>query len=102
MVRRLVAQRLMRSLGVVEPEVLRQADRQLGHVGVALQVHILILHLRHKRSTKMLSKRPPAPVHADRHVFALEHAGEHIAGELRTLVAVEHLRPAVVAQSYAG
>jgi hypothetical protein len=38
-------------------------------------------------------------VHADRDLLALEHPGEDLTGELRPLVAVEHLRFAVHAQS---
>ena len=88
----------MRTLGVLEREVLRQADCQLGHVGVALQVHILVLHVAPKAFNEDVVQCSAASVHADGHTLALEHADKGVAGELRALVAVEYLRLAVVAQ----
>jgi len=88
----------VRPLGVVEREVLRQTDRQFGHVGVALQVHVLMLHVAPQALDEDVVQRPAAPVHTDGHALALEHAREGRAGELRALVAVEDLGPAVLAQ----
>src|SRR5664279_4183912 len=40
----------------------------------------------------------PSSIHADGHTFSFQYIGEHRAGELRALVAVEDFRRAVVAQ----
>ena len=62
-------------------------------VGVSLQVHLFVTSpIRHSLSTKMLSEYPPLPVHADLHPLLLEDLGELQAGELASLVGVEHLR----------
>jgi len=97
---RLVAERLVRSLSVIEREILRQAHHQFRHVGVSLQVHILVLHVAPQTLNKDVIQCSSAPVHADGDAFALEHVGEGRAGELRTLVAVEHFRLAMVAQPH--
>jgi len=34
-------------------------------------------------------ERSPSSIHADEHLFTLEHAGEGFAGELRALIAIE-------------
>ena len=62
MIRRRATEGLMQPPAVVERKVLRQADAQLGHVVVALPVHVLIPHAtpRRGRSTKMLSSPRPS------------------------------------------
>lgn len=88
----------MRPLGVVERDVLRQSHRQLGHVGVALQVHVFMLHVAPQALDKDVVQSPTAPIHTDGHAFALEHVREGHACELRSLVAVEHLGRAMLSQ----
>lgn len=46
-------ERLVRSLAVVEGEVFTEAQRELGHRRMALQVHVFVLH------------RAPQPLHED-------------------------------------
>ncbi len=43
LVRRAVAQRLVASLRVVEPEVIRQPDQQLRQAPIAPEIHVLVL-----------------------------------------------------------
>ena len=69
----------------VEPEVLRQFRHRLIHVGVALQVHILVLHVASQALDEDVVQGQTAPVHANDHVFALEHVRKGGARELRTL-----------------
>ena len=42
-IRRLVLQPLVRAFAVVKGEVLGEADQQLPHRGVAVEVHVLVL-----------------------------------------------------------
>ena len=56
-----VAQGLMGPQMVVEPEVILQSFTGFVAVGVSLQVHLLVLHVRHSRSTKTLSEYRPFP-----------------------------------------
>ena len=81
---RLVAERLVRSLSVIEREILCQAHHQFLHVGVSIQVHILVLHGAPQTLDKDVIQCTSAPVHADGDTFALKHVGERRAGELQT------------------
>jgi hypothetical protein len=90
-----ISQSLVRTIAVVHHKVLVQAQDQLAHGGVAIQINILMLDA----APKFFHIRASPPVHADRDLLALEHPGEDLTGELHPLVAVKHLRFAVHAQS---
>lgn len=60
----LILQRLMRAFAVVKGEVLRQADQQLSHGGVALQIHVLVLDTAPQSLHKNIVKRSAASIHA--------------------------------------
>jgi hypothetical protein len=85
----------MRSLAIVEREVARQPDGQFAHRALALQVHVFILDAAPQPFNEGVIQRPPGPIHADRNPFALKHAREGVARELRSPIAVEHLRLSV-------
>ena len=87
----------MRTLAVVEGEIFAQANHQFPHRGVALQIHVLMLDVTPQPFNKNVVERSPPSIHADDHVFSLEDRSECIAGELRSLIAVEDLRFAVSA-----
>ena len=87
--RRLVAQRLVRALCVVEGEVLGQANRQLAHRSVALQIHVFMLDVPLEALDEDVVEHSSAPIHTDDDAFASQHVGKSFAGELRALIAVE-------------
>lgn len=89
---RKVTQGLVRALLVIEDHVRRQAEHQLAHVAVAVQVNVFVLDAAPKSFNKNIIKSAPAAIHADGDTFALEHTREGVARELRALVAVEYLR----------
>src|SRR3546814_8213624 len=79
----------MRSLTVVEGEVLRQAQRQLGDRAVAFQVDVLVLDAAPEPLHKNIVECPTASVHTDRDARALEYTCEGFARKLRTLIRSE-------------
>ena len=95
-----VAQGLMRSLVVVEPEVGAQFPPGFTGVGVGFQVHLLVLHGAPQPLHEGVVVVPPLPVHADLHPVFLQYLSEFQAGELTALVGVEHLRMALLLMFY--
>lgn len=87
-----IAQRLVRTVVVVERDVLRQTERQLGNRGLSLQVHVLMFNAAPQPLDKDVVQRPPASVHADGNAIPLEPARERRARKLRSLVGVDDLR----------
>jgi hypothetical protein len=77
-----ILQSLVRPIAVVHHKVLAQAQEQLAHGGVAIQINILMLDAAPKSFHKDVVIRPAPPVHADRDLLALEHPGEALTGEL--------------------
>ncbi len=75
----------MRTLCVVEHEVLRQTQCQLAHAGIPLQIEVFILEAPPEPLDEDIVQRPALPIHADRNALALEDIGEGRAGELRAL-----------------
>src|SRR4051794_34852034 len=65
--RRAVAQRLVRALLVVEPEVLVQPLRQRRHPLVAPQVNVLILHAPPQPLDEHIVQAPSTPIHTHLH-----------------------------------
>ena len=96
-IRRFVCQGLVRTLAVVEGEVLGQTKQQLAHRSVALQIHVFMLDAAPQPLDEDVVEGAPPAIHADGDAFAFQHVGEGGAGELRALVAVEDFRCAVVA-----
>ncbi len=92
---RQVTQGLVKPFHIVELEIVRQAQQQLGHAGIAFQVHVLVLDAAPEALHEDVVQGPPAPVHADVDAMPLENPGERLRGELATLVAVEDFRDAV-------
>ena len=86
-------QRLVRPFVIVEREVGAQPGAGLGHRRVVLQVDLLVLHRPPKPLDEDVVERPAAAVHADLHAGRPQQARERVAGELRTLVGIEYLRP---------
>ena len=96
--RRFVSQRLMRTLAVVEGEILGQADRQFAHCGIAIQIHILVLDASPETLDEDVVKGTAPPIHADDDILAFQGTREGLAGELGALIAIEQLWLAIGAQ----
>jgi hypothetical protein len=96
--RRLLIQRLMRTLGVVKREIFGQPNHQFSHRGITLQIHVFMLDVAPQALDKDIVKNAPPAIHADDNTFADEHAGKGVAGELGALIAVEDFRLTVSAQ----
>ena len=88
----------MWALGVVEGKVFRQAHQQLDHRGVAVEVDVFVFDAPPKPLHKDVVIRPAPAVHADGNGLAFQNVCEGSAGELAALVAVEHLRLAMLSQ----
>ena len=88
----------MASFSVVKGEVFGQSDGELCHVAVALQVHVLILHVAPEPFHEDVIQGSATSVHANFDVFAFQNVGECRARELRALVAVKDLWLAVGSQ----
>lgn len=90
---RLPSKPRMRPHAVVETDIAAKGGTGLGDAGVGAQVNLLVLH----SPPEPLDEDVVAPdaVHADGDPCILQHLNEIHAGELRALVAVEDLRPAV-------
>lgn len=85
--------------------MLRQADHQFAHRGVALQIDVLVLDAAPEPFDEDVVEHSPPSIHghrpasADDNAFPFQLTGEGNAGELRALIAVEDFRLAVMAQS---
>ena len=63
---------------------------------VITQVDLLVFQRAPQPLDKDVVQSPPLPIHADRHTERLQLPSEALAGERRSLIAVEDLRsPAV-------
>ena len=100
LLRGLIAQRLVRPLGVVGGKVFRQPTQQLAPPAVTVEVHVFVLHAAPKSLHKDVVIGPASTVHADGNVLTLEYAREVIAGELTALIALEHVGLAMLTQSF--
>ena len=76
-----VAQGLMGSLVIVEPDVGSHFPPCLGGVGVGFQVHLLVLQRPPQPLHLDVVGVPALPVHADLHPVFLQHLGELQAGK---------------------
>lgn len=85
LIRRLIAQSLMRPLRVVKPEILRQTQQELRQRAMALEIDFFILDASPQPLHKNVIQCPPPPVHANGNVLRLEPVGERGAGKLAAL-----------------
>ena len=83
----------MGPLLVVEPEPFADARSSLRYQPVVPQVNLFVLQRTPQPFNEDVVETTAAPVHADRDAARFQLAGEFLAGELRTLVAVEDLGP---------
>src|ERR1700692_1360793 len=83
----------MKTLLVVEPEVLRNAGARFSYRCIVFQVHLLVFERSPQPLDKDVVHTAPPAVHADGDLPRRQLAGELLAGELRTLVAVKDVRP---------
>ena len=88
---RVVAERLMRALMVVEMEVAVQRAPQLVTVGEVAGVDQFVLQRSPQPFDEDVVESPSAAVHADADLAAEQCAGEVVRGELRALIGVENL-----------
>ena len=93
LVRGAVTERLVQALVVVEFEVGGDSVARLRHIVVGLEVDFFVLEAAPQPFHEDVVGKAAAPVHADRHPVAAQHAGETFAGELAALVGVEDLGP---------
>src|SRR5438034_206221 len=88
-------------------DIVKDRDRQkrnavaavtegLGYVVVSPQIHLLVFDAAPEPLDKDIIPPSPFAVHADGDVVVDQHAGEGLARELRALIRVEDLRPAVL------
>src|SRR5208337_4562834 len=89
---RLVAERLVGALVVVEAEVVADAGARLGHVVVGVQVDLLVLERAPEPLDEDVVQTAALAVHADGDAALAQRRREGFRGELRALVGVEDLR----------
>ena len=77
-----VGQPLVRALAVVKDKVFRQAEQQLFHRGVSIDVHVFVLDAAPQPLDKNVIEHAPPSIHADGDTLAFEDAREALAGEL--------------------
>ena len=85
----------MRTLAVVESEILGQSDHPLAYLGIAFQIHVFVLDVAPEPFDEDVVKHASSSIPADDNAFSFQHVGEGLAGELRALVAVEDFRLAM-------
>src|SRR6202451_3994960 len=78
---------------VVEPEIPFDPGSRLRHRLVIFQVHLLVLERSPQPLNENVVHTASPPIHADGDLPGRQLTGELLAGELRTLIAVEYLRP---------
>ncbi len=88
----------MRPITVVEGEVFSQPNGEFCHVAVALEVHVLILHVAPETFHEYVVQGSTSSVHTDFDFFTLQNFCECRTRELRALVTVKDLWLAVSAQ----
>src|SRR5690348_17560402 len=85
----------MRPGGVVARDPAADTQAGLGTGGVGPQINVFVLQAAPQALHEDVVHAASFAVHADPDAGGFQHAGEGRAGKLRTLVAVEDLRPAV-------
>jgi len=85
---------------IVELEVPRQPRARVLNRLVGVQIDFLVLHATPQTFDEHVVAPRAFAVHADRDAAILEHRGEGLTGELRTLVGVEDLRLPVARQRF--
>src|SRR6202521_2292325 len=93
--RRPVAQRLMRTLVVVERKPPADAPASLQHRAIRLDEHVLIFQAASEPLDEDVVQKPPSAVHTDPHARGLKLVQKRRTGELYTLIGVENFRPAM-------
>ena len=86
---------LMGSVLVEKTEVGRKSRSEVRNAVVGVQIDMLVLHRAPEALDKDVVHLSSFAIHADLNAVCLQDAGEVPAGELRALVGVEDLRPAV-------
>src|SRR5439155_15754522 len=77
--RRLISQRLVRPLFIVEGEIPPQSPLGVPHASIVLQVDLLVLHAAPQPLHKHVVERAAPPIHADRHPRRQQPPGERRA-----------------------
>ena len=73
---------------VVERQPGADPGPRLGHRGIGFDEHLLVLQTAPQPLDEDVVHEPALAIHADLDAVAFEHAGEVMAGELRTLVGI--------------
>src|SRR5688572_3597583 len=90
--RRLVLERLMRALAVVERKVVAQAIPGFARVGIFGEVNLLVLDRAPQTLSENVVAASAAAIHADLHTGTKQQVGILRAGEVAALVAVPNRR----------
>ena len=85
----------MGALGVVEVEIVPEADSGFPAILVRLEIDLFVLHRPPQPFNEQVIVVAPFAVHADPDAVLLQRVGEYLAGELGALVGVEYLGPAL-------
>src|SRR5271165_4024722 len=101
LVRCLPAERLMRTPPIVPVEEFNETALLLKPVGRRAQIDPLVLHRPPKPLDEDIVMAASAAIHADLDPMIQQHTRERLAGELRTLVAIEDAGPAELGKSLA-
>ena len=87
--RRLIPERLVKTLPVVESEILVQTRPAVPQTGVIVEIDLFILDGSPQAFDEDIIKDPSAAIHADLYPRGEEPISKHRAGELAALIAVE-------------
>jgi len=86
----------MKTLGIVEAEVVRQAGIEIKPGDVVHQVDAFILHAPPEAFNKDVVQGTASAVHADPSASRQHGVGERLGCELGALIGVEDVRPALL------
>ncbi len=74
----------------IEIHVTFQSFVQIGYAVVLLKIDFLIFQRPPKSFNEHVVDRSPISIHTDLNLVLFEHRSEPIAGELNTLIGIEH------------
>ena len=81
-------------LGVVKSEVIGKASAAVDHVGVIIQIDLLVLHRAPESLDHNIIKRSTFAVHTDLQRLTLKCFDKFVARVLRSLIGIKNFRTA--------
>ncbi len=91
-----ITESLMRSLSVVEPEVIAETDPRLSSIPVSLKIHFFVPYRPPQPLDEQVVIVASFPIHADSGTMLFQESGKGLTGELSTLVGVEYIGSALL------